>query len=940
MERVDLRQHIRPTVIGNTNGDCKEGTKSFNTEDLIYIPSLREIVDPSEVRAASAVDTALMDGARQGYYHARDGRRASYYLLRTGGSINYVHRIDTFGDAEGGRCADLHPGIRPAMSLYIPSEMTEPNAFAEFLLKLGIDVSLDHPRELPVIDYNIQPGGRQQSYFTLEFGEKDQTFVGIKLQKVLEGLYNGGKLQEGLECTGRLWTSSGQENYTQSGFVTKKNPEFEYQGQKYVRRTATKVQQGYYSDETLLLDEEPGQPRWVKVEPIKWEIRNWNDLPKSLNPNGSGKAKKIDLLSEQIIATNIPFYPNSSDHMRSFWQNSTVRGWLNGINVNNITENGNLRYTAPNGGDFSQQGSFLEESFDLTRGPTLEYTIPRGEKEICKQAFEGCVGLQKITIPSSVQKIGENAFAGTSFKYAYKHNESGDIVLANNLPQNKNEISNVVDLTNVTRGFSNFDLGHMLLAGNNLGKVAELGDKISKDRAQLPFSYIKALIENGAISNFLENTNFSFANRKSEIGKVIEGLDPLSEEADSFLNFAQALGCFSDQKMKDKNGQETMSTLAQKACGFVESMFRSEQMHLGNFQRIFESLPAGIKPDQGLVKFLSSQVDMSSASDRFKSYIEGNRITRSVNNMDLLLHLELNYSSGIATKVFTDFKKASGFRKGLDDEGLPKTFSWEEALRNFNKQVQFVGVADQNRDLADLFQGKSGTTQNVFEEASKLRQMAIARNTPNHILGKSLDERTLLDQINEISENTKSELQKSTRFVYEMLDKYDPINPIIGVLVDCCATLTENHYGRTIASATMTAPDVQNLVVRDTNTDNDDIIAKGTMYVNREKGYGVINEFDVQSNYRYNGTRGEIFKALQRGARAFAKEYDSQNPENLMTRITVGMGGNKLDTETAKLGKAFKSLDVPNDYAFLDAQGSQYILYDRGIVQGLVDKVI
>lgn len=85
-------------------------------------------------------------------------------------------------------------------------------------------------------------------------------------------------------------------------------------------------------------------------------------MPTSINPKGNGKATYIDVRTEEAIMSGIPFYPNDNDENISFWQNSSVRGFLNGIDVRNIRTNGNRNYTSPNGGNFSGHG-FLQEAF-------------------------------------------------------------------------------------------------------------------------------------------------------------------------------------------------------------------------------------------------------------------------------------------------------------------------------------------------------------------------------------------------------------------------------------------------------------------------------------------------------------------------------------------------------------------------------------------------
>ena len=72
------------------------------------------------------------------------------------------------------------------------------------------------------------------------------------------------------------------------------------------------------------------------------------------------------LKTENAILSGICFYPNKNDENCNLWQNSSIRGYLNGYNVNNITGNGNLDYTAPNGGNFTQN-NFINEAFSYVK---------------------------------------------------------------------------------------------------------------------------------------------------------------------------------------------------------------------------------------------------------------------------------------------------------------------------------------------------------------------------------------------------------------------------------------------------------------------------------------------------------------------------------------------------------------------------------------------
>lgn len=65
------------------------------------------------------------------------------------------------------------------------------------------------------------------------------------------------------------------------------------------------------------------------------------------------------------------------------WQNSTIRGMLNGINVMNITKNGNPSFAAPKGGYFVGKG-FVD---DMCRDFIIEryYVHPEETEKVQKE---------------------------------------------------------------------------------------------------------------------------------------------------------------------------------------------------------------------------------------------------------------------------------------------------------------------------------------------------------------------------------------------------------------------------------------------------------------------------------------------------------------------------------------------------------------------------
>lgn len=118
----------------------------------------------------------------------------------------------------------------------------------------------------------------------MQIGEYPRTNLDEELSQNLEELYNSGKIKLDIKVTGRWYSENGQKSLSKN-FVSKHSPEFEYKGNRYVRVISNPYDSGKdieYSNGTNV--GKKGTVRWVKVEPISFIIRNWDDLPKSINP--------------------------------------------------------------------------------------------------------------------------------------------------------------------------------------------------------------------------------------------------------------------------------------------------------------------------------------------------------------------------------------------------------------------------------------------------------------------------------------------------------------------------------------------------------------------------------------------------------------------------------------------------------------------------------
>ena len=577
MSRTDLRKRIIPSTIENTDESQNTGNTNFNTTDLIYLDSYDEQYDGKkkdmEIRI-SATDYAEMNNVFTPTYipyTTRTGKQTTGAWLRSA----YKYGVDYVGD--DGDCNNMYThyrsmGICPSLHYQLPSDISKRSAL-RFLKKKKNKKESKEPEQFDIREVKDAKG--KTIYHTLQIGEYAKTKVNEDLSIILESLYHRGKIKEGIVCTGRWYSSNGQkENH--KNYAGKHSPEFEYQGQRYVRVVSYPYdERNRYSDG--IQTGKVGTIRWAKVEPISFVIKNWNEMPKSINPRGNGRAKYFDLRAEEAITSNIPFYPDENDKNCKLWQNSSIRGFLNGIDVRNIQSNGNIEYGANRGGNFTGECNFLNEAFNLSREPMIEYTIPDSETEIPDDAFNGCITLKKLIIHSGIKSCGKRAFNGLKFKYAYR-TKTGELVFAKDLSRNENEYTDVIEFDKIAKSFDGFDYS-ILVQCNKLGEISDFSEILSKNKFSIPFVYGVALVESKNIKSFTENSDFRFF--KSEIPKINDMLLKFPEEERlDFYKFASVLGCFSTEKMLDKKGKETQVLLAQKATSFLAQLLKTDEMKL------------------------------------------------------------------------------------------------------------------------------------------------------------------------------------------------------------------------------------------------------------------------------------------------------------------------------------------------------------------------
>ena len=387
----NLLRMIIPTKLINTdqNGLYNE---EFYTKDLIYIESIYEFQNNNQkFKNVIASDYTYAYGYIWKWLFEGNifNEKSCSSWLRSSFDKSSVNILLCDGLIKPFNTSFTDIPIRPCMKIKIDEEYFDKKQALANLYTQKFSYNL------PIINDN------EETTSYIKIGEYPRELVQESISKQLEKLFNCGDLNNGLNYTGKWFTSNGVTTRCDY-FTPKYSPEFVYRNKKYVRKID--------NYKFISLGKPNGKPEWFYVEPILWDILNWSKLPKSINPEGNETNTYMKLRTSEAIMNGFPFYPNSENPNCSLWQNSTIRGYLNGICVENITENGNVNYTASNGGDFSNSCNFIQEAFN--ENPTLNnvFTIPNNQTEISYDAFNGCGFLKKVVIPETIKKIGDRAF--------------------------------------------------------------------------------------------------------------------------------------------------------------------------------------------------------------------------------------------------------------------------------------------------------------------------------------------------------------------------------------------------------------------------------------------------------------------------------------------------------------------------------------------------
>ena len=323
-------------------------------------------------------------------------------------------------------------------------------------------------------------------------------------------------------------------------------------------------------------------------------------------------------------------------------------------------------------------------------------------------------------------------------------------------------------------------------------------------------------------------------------------------------------------------GFSTHEKLKQKGITFltekiiIDKNIRKEKIH-----RIFD----GIKPREELdYEFLDFFIE----------------------NYEQLLEEDANWTGFLINvyNLFPDISKTSTSNKG-SQRHLKVTI---KKCKNYISTKKFKNVTAETYHLAEIV-SKWFNDDESFELAVLIYNESL--KAPRNIFTKyEITDGTIT------FDNSKDQDLKETdytSFGYEWLPKQNAENLILGKYCNCCAHI--KGAGQGIMRASMIHPDYQNLVIKN---DLNQIIAKFTIYVNREKGYAVFNTAEIEKSYEEKPDELEkIYEAFLRGTEAFIKVYNLNNENSPINIVTIGASFNGLKAIFQEKRSLVSPLSIP-----------------------------
>ena len=543
-----------------------------------------------------------------------------------------------------------------------------------------------------------------------------------------------------------------------------------------------------------------------------------------------------------------------------------------------------------------------------------QVNLPKSIQTIEDYAFSRCAHLQSVTVPSG--EFGSLAFYADDNLKELNIGENCKIrdmdLLVNsftflNKTENGFSFSNTPSEDCVSlKNISNINPGIIIAFWDKKDKILK---DIQNEKIAILYNTVFPRMTKEQFNDFLDNKNMKFFNQLCTLNlnnPAFEGLVKIFYNLGGFTKPVQET-----RKSKSGNIINENVNYAQIAGEFLKEKISTGKLSETTLTHAFRGMNAdGFKRD--FARFFVKNFD------------------------ELIAYSQIKNNENFIARCYNDFEGVQRFNtsnKGSQRQLAPTISKFIE----YFDFTSFIGINDENAPIADAI-SPFFKTQSSFQLALDIYNEKKKNNTGEHILKVPLAEKPFKN-IDNLSKDIKMEatdtlhdmVDTSEAFTYEWLSKNDPQNLILGKLCNCCAHIEGAGYG--IMRASIVHPNVQNLVIR--NKDGE-IVAKATLYVNRKNGYGIFNTFKIRPSYRDD--IDIIYKKLIKGAKAFIREYNIENPNNPLTKVTVGRDFNDFEDIMDEKLKPVEQILTPINYGRFgidwkkyegDSYKEQYLLWEK-----------
>lgn len=640
-------------------------------------------------------------------------------------------------------------------------------------------------------------------------------------------------------------------------------------------------------------------------------FRNCSNLKEIKLPN-SLKIIEFSALSfcESLEKVEIPKGVEVLDHL-----------FIGCRNLKQIIFDGSLKiiadgmFTGCNGLEKMEVPEGIEtiEDFAFSECENLkEVSLPSSLKTIGEKVFCCCMNLEKINIPPKVTSLQANVFTGCKNLKQISLENINSLrggALEENIwdfeyfyfdKENKSLICSAEEIFGLT-GYDRIDIAELkrLQAKYSYNRSEALMVLISMGKENFEklgnnMKYILPGILNYCDLNMCEIENIDLFFMSKTFNALLKQLNKITGKSftkyrrqySDVFRFAYTLGACNDSLLE-----------RQTACEFIGTAFQQGYFDMGTIHSIIENM---------------QRTDYSKTIHK-----EWSSFIRNKNNFKQLMELEKEQSGYIAD-IYNSFEKIKEFgRKSKGNQEYREITI--EMCKEYFKKINFGNINERDVDIADeLIKYGDLKSSKSFNEAISIRdeylRMVEDGLIKEHILGESLKEKSVFEQIEEERISAINGLKDTLEildelanktFTYEFLSKYDAKNYTLGKYCSCCAHLKGAGYG--IMKASILHPNCQNLIIRD---NRGEIVSKSTLYINREQGYGVLNNIEVNDKINDEDVLRIIYDKYMKAINDFAKRYNEINKNKPLTQINVGMDSNDLADQITDNNKKSKKIFV------------------------------